>query len=257
MIKLLSYMSLAMTVTLGVASARAAEPEPALELPMSEPEPQPEPQLAPPEVPTTTIVRPAPIVVAPEPSPAPRRFELAVTAEYNWLLSDSSVVTSEKSFTATPQIRVGWGPIDEVDVYLGWRAFTEIERDDRAWDLTTSGDAIVVGARGRLPIASWLAAVAELDLEALHVGVDLAIGGRVAATDDWTFGVIPKIGLEGRLDLGFADGVLRLEGGWAMRLPLAVDDVRLSSAAESVVPIDLGSLDLSGPVFALTLALRF
>lgn len=202
-----------------------------------------------------TVVAPVPTEA---PKPAARRvFELAVSAETTWLVSDSTQITTADDAVATPGVRFGWSPLDALDVSVGWRLVAPPARGDRAWRLTATGDAIVAGVRGRLPIVSWLAAVGELDLEALHVGFDLDVGSRSGGTSSWTFGAVPRVGLEAKIDASIFDVIVRAEGGYAFRAPVAADGVRLSSDAERVIPIDLGTLDLSGPVFAFTLGLGF
>lgn len=183
-------------------------------------------------------------------------LELSVTTEQSWLLSDSAQVTSDGT-AGTPQVRFGYSPLESLDLYVGWRMFGEVERNDRGYIMTSGGDAVVVGARGRYPLLPWLAAVGELDLEALHMDESLIVGTHAASSDGWTFGAVPKLGIEATLDLGGWACVLRVEGGYAWRMPLAVDDVRFPSAAAEVVAVDLGDLDLSGPVFAATFAVRF
>ncbi|MCC6623067.1 MAG: hypothetical protein IT385_17550 [Deltaproteobacteria bacterium] len=263
MIKLLSHLTLAGALALLPTPTLAADPDPTAAPDHTvriEPDPEPEPEHEPEHEPVSPSPSPSTstsTTLTPEAPPAPRRFEVSATAESTWFVADSSAVTSTRGSTSTPQVRVGWSPLEVVDVYAGYRALVGVRRNDREWDLRTDGDAVVVGARGRLALLPWLAAVAELDLEAMHVDVELEIGSRSAATGDWTFGAVPKLGVEAGLDLGFCDALLRVEGGYAFRAPLAVDDVRLSSEAESVVALDLGTLDLSGPVFAVTLALRF
>ncbi|MFO0750499.1 MAG: hypothetical protein U1F43_33245 [Myxococcota bacterium] len=182
--------------------------------------------------------------------------ELSVTSDVAWLVSDSAMVTSADQTMGLPELRLGWSPLDALDVFAGWRVVGRLERDDKGYAMTSDGDALVLGARGRYPLLPWLALVGELELEALHLDESIAVGAHHGGSDGWTFGAVPKVGIEGTLDLGGWACVLRLEGGYGFRAPLSVDGIRFASDAAEVVPVDLGTLDLSGPVFGLTLAVR-
>lgn len=186
-------------------------------------------------------------------------FELSLTSEALALTSPTVAATTSDSVAFTPGLRLGWSPVDNVTVLLGWRSIEALERSDRGYDLTTSGDALVIGARYSLGLHDVVDLHAELDLEALNTDFDLTVADGVGHTSAWAFGAVPKIVGSAKADLGFADLDFRLFVGFALRTNQRADDLRLSSSAHAsqVAPIDLGSVNLSGLVFGANLALVF
>ena len=183
-------------------------------------------------------------------------FEIGFQSELHWLVQSSARVTSQAPSQGSAFVDFAYSPIAPLDVYVGYRSLYETSRDDRGYTLTTDGDAAVVGARLRYPLLSWFGLVAALDLEALHLDHQLDVGQRSGQSGEWTFGVAPRAGVELTLDLGGWAGVLRVEGGYAFRGAPAVS-MALSSDAAEVDPVALGTVDLSGPLFALSLGIRF
>lgn len=241
-----AHSLIAVALIAAPASALAAEPEPT---------PEPAPELTPTLGPEATLIEVEPAAV-----PVPEdynRFEISVTSELHWLVQSSARVTSEAPSQGSFVTRLSYSPIELLDLYVGYRSLYEVSRDDKGYALSTDGDAALFGARVRYPLLRWLSLTGNVDLEALHLEHDLAVGERSGSTGEWTFGVVPTAGVEFNLDLGGWEGLIRIEGGYAFRGPAAVDDMRLTSDASEVVPVDLGTTDLSGPVFGLTFGIRF
>jgi|GEM_PF-5558773 len=186
-------------------------------------------------------------------------FELSLTSEALALTSPTVAATTRDSFAFTPGIRLGWSPVDNVTVLLGWRSIEVMSRADRGYDLATSGDALIVGARYSLGLHDIVDLHAELDLEALNTDFELTVADGLGRTSAWAFGAVPKIVGSAKADLGFADLDFRLFVGFAARTNQRADGVRLSSSAPArqVAPLDLGSINLSGLVFGANLALVF
>lgn len=194
--------------------------------------------------------------------------EVSLTTEANAFLSDSVGATTRDGLSVTPGVRVGWSVIDPLTLELGWRALVTMSRADRGYELATSGDALVVGARWALGLHPNVDLAFALELEALHADFDLAVGGTTAAgdpagaggtTDDWSFGAIPKVIGSARLPIGDVDLELRAFVGFAARTNLSASHLRLAADAprSQVEPLDLGHLNLSGLVFGTTFALIF
>ena len=185
------------------------------------------------------------------------RLELTATSEALVFFSRSVGATTDNDSTFTPQLRVGFGLTDHLVLSLGWRSFADMSRGDRSYDLTTSGDAMLLTARYEFPLTTALALAAELDLELAHLDFDLAVGQLSGSTDTWGFGALPKIVLITRADLDAISLDFRVFAGLALRTTHHPDDLELGRAAPNITLLDLGALDLSGFVAGATLALGF
>ena len=183
--------------------------------------------------------------------------EIALTTEANALVSDSVSATTADALAVTPGLRVGWGITNQLTVELGWRALLALSRDDHGYALTTSGDALVVGARWALGLHPHVDLAFALELEALHADFDLAVGQSDGTTSAWSVGAIPKLIGLARLPLGSLAFDFRAFVGFALRTALAADGLHLASEAAHSAPLDLGDLDLSGFVFGTTFAVVF
>lgn len=186
-------------------------------------------------------------------------LELALTSEALAYASDTVAATTSDTVGYTPGVRVGFSPIDPLTLLLGWRKVVGMSRGDHGYDLTTSGDAVYLGARWALGLHPVFDVRFELELEALHTDYALHIGGLSGATSAWGFGAIPKVATALRVDLDPLVFDVSLFCGLALRTDHQVDAIRLSSLAPSrqVAPLDLGRVNLSGMVFGLGLALVF
>lgn len=186
-------------------------------------------------------------------------IEISLTSEALTLVSDTVAATTSDRVTFTPGLRAGYAPIDQLTVLVGWRSLVGLARSDRGYDLRTSGDALVLGARWSFDLHPIVDLHAELELEAMHTDFALDIAGHRAASSDWGFGLIPKAVASVRADLDWIVLDTRLFVGFALRSNLRADDLRLASRAprSQVAPLDLGATNLSGLVFGLNLALVF
>jgi len=186
-------------------------------------------------------------------------LELTLTSEALAYSSDTVAATTSDAVGYTPGVRVGFSPIDPLTILAGWRKVVGMSRGDHGYDLTTSGDALLVGARWALGLHPMFDLRFELELEALHTEYALAIGGLSGATSAWGFGAIPKVAAALHVDIAPLAFELSLFTGYALRTDHHVDAIRLSSRAPSgaVEPLDLGRVNLSGLVFGLGLALIF
>lgn len=186
-------------------------------------------------------------------------LELTLTSEALAFSSDTVAATTSNSVGYTPGVRVGWAPLDQLTVLVGWRAVTDLSRGDHGYDLTTSGDALIVGARWALGLHPMFDLRFELELEALHTDYDLTVGGRAGATSAWGFGAVPKAAAALHVPIDPLAFELSLFVGYALRTDQEVAAIRLDSAAPArqVEPLDLGRVNLSGPVFGLGLGLIF
>jgi len=186
-------------------------------------------------------------------------LELSLTSEALALVSGTVSATTDDSIAFTPGLRIGWSPVDDLTLLLGWRDITALSRADRGYTLDTSGDALVVGARYSLGLDPVVDLHFEVDLEALHTDFDLAIAGTTATTSAWGFGVVPKLVASAKADVDLFDIDFRLFVGFAARTNHHADGLRLSleAPASQVSPLDLGSLNLSGVVFGANLAVIF
>ncbi len=237
-------------------------PTPAPEAtPTQAPEAAPAPSQAPTPAPTQTPTPDPTLTHTLEPAPDHHdrrgRLELTATSEGLVFFSDSVGATTDNNTTFTPQLRVGFGLTEHLVLSLGWRNFVDMSRSDRAYDLTTSGDALLVTARYELPLTGALALAAELDLELTHLDFDLAVGQLSGSTDTWGFGALPKAVFITRADLDPVSLDFRVFVGLALRTSHHPDDLVLGSTATNVTALDLGALDLSGFIAGATLALGF
>lgn len=186
-------------------------------------------------------------------------LELALTSEALAYASDTVSATTSDAVGYTPGLRVGYAPLDQLTLLLGWRKIVDMSRGDHGYDLTTSGDAIYLGARWALGLHPVFDVRFELELEALHTDYALDLGGLSGATSAWGFGAIPKVAAALRVALDPLVFDVSLFGGLALRTDHHADAIHLSSLAPSrqVAPLDLGRVNLSGLVFGLGLALVF
>jgi hypothetical protein len=190
---------------------------------------------------------------------APGDIELSLTSEALVLASDTVAATATGRVAFTPSLRVGYSPIERLTVIAGWRSVTAMSRADRGYELTTSGDALALGARYSLGLHPIFDLHAEADVELMHTDFSLEIAGQRAATSDWGFGFIPKAVASATADLDFITLDLRLFFGFALRTDLAADGLRPRAAASAsqVAALDLGRVNLSGLVFGANLAIIF
>lgn len=184
-------------------------------------------------------------------------LEIALTTEANAFVSDSVSATTADALAVTPGLRVGWAVTDQLTAELGWRSLLALSRDDHGYTLTTTGDALVVGARWALGLHPNVDVAFALELEALHADFDLAVGQAEGTTGAWSVGAIPKLIGMARLPIGSLAFDFRAFVGVALRTALAADDLHLASEAPRTTPLDLGDLDLSGVVFGTTFAIVF
>lgn len=204
----------------------------------------------------------------------PGTFGVELGIEVGWYPADSIAYASDDSRGIQGLIALSYQPIDLLTVYAGWRHLGPLARADSlaangangagglgATDFTfeTEGNAIVAGARVTLPIIAGLSFVGELDLEALHVGTRVTLGGQHADTGAWAPGAVPKVGLAYHVPLWRAVAFdFRIMAGYALRLDHDLDPVALGpDPSVRTQPTDLGPLNLSGPVLAGTVALTF
>ncbi len=186
-----------------------------------------------------------------------RRLEFSVFLETSDYTSSSLEATSRDASQGSPGISVGYGLNDAIVLSVGWRSLIAMNRSDLGYDLSTSGDALLLTGRYDYPVTRWLSVSAELDVEVLGVDYDLEVGGRSGTTTTWGLGAVPKLMLLSRFDLGPANLDLRAYAGYALRTTHDPDALILSSAADRVAPVALGTLDLQAFVSGLTVALSF
>jgi len=186
-------------------------------------------------------------------------LELALTSEALVFVSDTVAATTDSSLGFTPGLRLGYALTDCLAVMVGWRDLASLNRSDRGYDLTTSGDAVVLAARYSFGLHPSFDLHLELDLEALHSNYQLDLADRTGATSSWGVGLVPKVVASAAFDIDPLQFELRLMGGFALRTDQHADGLRLGSAASAaeVAPLDLGLVNLSGFVFGGSLALIF
>ena len=285
---------LALALSLGVTSltpcAFAAEPAPAGALeasPAAEPTaPAPEAAATPTAAPAAEPTPPAPepaaapaVTPAPEPGPRVRRiyrapatpsapaaparplpFEISIAAESHVAASESLTPLAGEAAHLSATFRVGYAPVDFLDVYAGYRVLERLQHFDASGvEWRTDHETVLLGARLRLPLAGrWLKAFAQLDLEASRAELTMDLGSRSGRQATWSAGLTPEAGLEALLPLGEDVAVaLRFGVGFALRLDHDFDDVSVATAAPAERPVDLGAANFSGLMVGLTTAIRF
>jgi len=192
---------------------------------------------------------------------APGELELSVGPELLRMTDTRAFPLIDSTEATALAVRAGVGVHDLVDVFVGYRGATALDR--RGADgvrYTTDLHGILGGVRARLPLSGgWLYAWGQVDLEANLARLALTIPGASGRQSAWSFGAVPQAGLEADLALGESGPtlLLRIGAGWALRLAHRFDAVPLDLDAPSVRPVDLGRASFSGFVLATTLGVRF
>jgi len=246
----------------------AAVAEPAVEAPPTPapaldavPVPLPEPVVEAPPAPKP--VQPRPIVVAvPAKAAVPAKplgIEITIGPEAQGLTASRMGRVSGVDTLGAVFFRVSYNLMNRLGVYAGWRGIPPFGLYRNNYSTETSAYGGVVGLRWLEPLSSWLSAAFELDLELLYGGTTLDLNGRKGQDGSLAFGTVPKLGLSAHTSFSeTVDFHFRLMFGYALRTSHSVDSLKLDlDHPGTTEALNLGTLNFSGPVFALSFGVSF